>query len=127
VPGEQYEWARPKGQNTTLCRSELLASRRREFADAADAERTGGLPIKLDRPTFGSNETFTTFNSSGLIGQASAYTRPERPTFARLSWRTDGYTASRNDATQLMFPQRTTGGMQRATASVLSTHARLFG
>mmetsp|Transcript_20037 Transcript_20037/g.50200 ORF Transcript_20037/g.50200 Transcript_20037/m.50200 type:complete len:139 (+) Transcript_20037:1-417(+) len=120
VQGEQYSYANPSFADSSLCRSELLQQRRKESSNAADAQRTGGLALRLDRPAFGPNEKFNTFNSAGVIGQAAPYAIPERPHYGRTAWKLSSSVDCRNDATQLLFQPRTTGGMERATA------ARLF-
>lgn len=68
---------------------------------------------------FGPNELFNTHTSAEIIGQAAPYVAPERPQYGRTTWLLSSTTECRNDATQLMFPPRTTGGMERATASKL--------
>lgn len=120
VPGSQFEWANPHFAETSLCRSELMQHRRKELASATDAERTGGVSLRLDRPAFGPNERYNTFNSAGVIGQAAPFALPERPRYGRTTWVLSSSVDCRNDATQLMFGARTVGGMERATA------ARLF-
>jgi hypothetical protein len=119
VQGSQYEWANPSIAQNSLCRSELMQHRRRELASATDAQCTGGLSLRLDRPAFGPNERYNTWNSAGVIGQASPYAIPERPRYGRTTWLLSSSVESRNDATQLMFTPRTTGGMERATADRL--------
>jgi len=119
VLGTQYDWAHPRVARSSLCRSELMQHRKQELATATDAQRTGGLALSLDRPAFGPNERFNTHNSAGVIGQAAPYVVPERPRYGRTTWALSSTVDCRNDATQLMFSARTTGGMQRAAAQRL--------
>lgn len=103
-------------------RAELRQQRKHEFASQEDTASTGGVTLKLDRPSFGPSEgRYNTRNSAGVIGQAAPYVVPQRPRYGRETWRLDAATECRNDATQLMFSRRTAGGLERGTAS------RLFG
>lgn len=119
VQGPRYEWAQPHSTVPALCRSELMQRRKLELAASTDAAITGGVALRIDRPTFGANEVYNSCASSGVIGQAAPYALPVRPAYGLTSWAVGPGTAldCKNDATQFMFSARTSGGMGRALST----------